>query len=242
MLQVNHLYKSYGKLNVLQDITLHLQKGMVVGIIGPNGSGKTTFIKCLLGLTAPDKGEILFKENPINQHPEYRNAFGYMPQIGRYPDNMTIEQLFSMLKDIREEQSTVMDESMITAFQLNDMMHKTLGSLSGGTIQKVSAAIAYLFSPEVLILDEPTAGLDPLAAEILKDKIKQNRTEKLTLITSHILNDLDELASHILFLNDNKVSFFDSVENLRKQYGDLRLGKIIAAMMGKEQKGEQAHA
>ncbi len=224
---------------VLQDINTDLHKGMVVGIIGPNGSGKTTFIKCLLGLTKPDRGNILYNHIAVQSSPDYRAAFGYMPQIGRYPDNMTIAHLFNMLKDIRKDQVQDTDEYLIKAFELDTMMNKTLGSLSGGTVQKVSAAIAYLFKPEVLILDEPTAGLDPLAAEILKDKIRQNKHEKLTLITSHILNDMDELATHILFLNESKVCFFNSVEGLRKNYGDLRLGKIIATVMHDEKTGGQ---
>jgi Cu-processing system ATP-binding protein len=226
---------------VLEDICLDLEKGMVVGIIGPNGSGKTTLIKCLLGLTTPDNGEILYNQLPAKKHSDYRKVLGYMPQIGRYPENMTIEQLFNMLRDIREKVTTELDESLIESFKLKEMMHKTLGSLSGGTIQKVSAAIAYLFTPEVLILDEPTAGLDPLASEILKDKIRQNENEKLTLITSHILNDLDELATHILFLNECKITFFSEVETLRKEYGDLRLGKIIAGIMNRVQKGEHTY-
>jgi Cu-processing system ATP-binding protein len=105
-------------------------------------------------------------------------------------------------------------------------------TLSGGTRQKVSAALAFLFDPEVLILDEPTAGLDPLSSEILKEKIlKEKRKNKLILITSHILSDLDELTTHIMYLQEGKMEFFKEIDQLREETGELKLGKAIARIM-----------
>jgi Cu-processing system ATP-binding protein len=111
-----------------------------------------------------------------------------------------------------------------------------LRTLSGGTRQKVSAALAFLFDPQVLILDEPTAGLDPLSSEILKEKIiTEKKKHKLILITSHILSDLDELTTHILYMQEGKMQFFKDLETIQEETGEIRLAKAIARIM----KGEK---
>jgi len=120
------------------------------------------------------------------------------------------------------------------AFGLRDMFEKPLGTLSGGTKQKVSAALAFLFSPPILVLDEPTAGLDPLSSELLKEKIQREHDNgKLILITSHVMSDLDELATDVLYLQDGSVQFYSSVENLKRETGEQKLGRAIAQIMSK---------
>ncbi len=105
-------------------------------------------------------------------------------------------------------------------------------SLSGGTRQKVSACLAFLFSPEILILDEPTAGLDPVSSELLKDKIRQERAKgRLVLITSHVLSDLDDITSHVVYLQDGKLMFYKEVEELKRSTGEEKLNKVIATIM-----------
>lgn len=231
MIQIEHLSKRYNKLKALDDVSVSFKKGDVVALIGPNGSGKTTLIKCILSMVKPDKGRILFDNQPVNNQVDYRKLIGYMPQISQYPHNMKVRQVFEMLKDIRNEKS-VIDTELFDNFDLKSIEHKTMQSLSGGTKQKVSAALAFLFHPEVLILDEPTAGLDPLASEILKDKIfKEKEKNKLILITSHVMSDLDELATHIVYLQDGKLRFFDTITHLKDQTGEDRLGKAIARLM-----------
>lgn len=229
MIEINHLYKNYGRHPVLKDITVKLEPGMVAGLIGQNGTGKTTLIKCILGLTRFHKGEILIDGKSILDGPEYRNQIGYMAQIGRYPENMEVAQLFSMMKEIRKYEN--LDEELYHKFELDRISHQHLGQLSGGTIQKVSAALAFLFNPQILILDEPTAGLDPIASEILKEKIIRDSHTKIILITSHILNDLDEIASHALFLQQGSLLFFETLEELKKRSGHQKLGKTIAGIM-----------
>ena len=114
---------------------------------------------------------------------------------------MTIGQVFEMVQEIR--QSNDLDKELYDAFKINALSHKKMSTLSGGTTQKVSATLAFMFNPEVLILDEPTAGLDPLASEILKEKIiKEKEKGKLILITSHLLSELDDLVSEIIFMQE----------------------------------------
>lgn len=232
MIRLENINKRFKKLQVLNNITASFEKGQVISLIGPNGSGKTTLIKSILGMVKPDAGNIFFRDELINGGFEYRKHIGYMPQIGRYPDNMKMGQLFDMLKNIRNLPENKMNNELVKEFDLCSMFQKSMRTLSGGTRQKVSAAIAFLFNPEVLILDEPTAGLDPLASEILKEKIlKEKDNQKLILITSHILSDLDELTTHVMYLQEGKMQFLTDIQTLREETGELKLGKAIAQIM-----------
>jgi Cu-processing system ATP-binding protein len=236
MIRIENISKRFRKLQVLDNISASFEKGQVVSLIGPNGSGKTTLIKSILGMVRPNNGTITVNGQPINGNPAYRAQIGYMPQIGRYPDNMKIGQLFEMLQNIRHVTSDKTDRELIEQFELEKISGKAMRTLSGGTRQKVSAAIAFLFNPSILILDEPTAGLDPLASEILKAKIlAEKKKGKLILITSHILSDIDELTTHVMYLQEGKMQFFKDMETLREETDELRLGKAIARIM----KGEK---
>jgi Cu-processing system ATP-binding protein len=231
MIQIENLHKRFKKLQALNNINVTFSKGQVVSLIGPNGSGKTTLIKTILGLVKPDNGLILFNGISIHKEIAYRSNIGYMPQIGRYPDNMKIGQLFEMIRNLRGKDQKV-DEELYYRFKLDTMLDKSMKTLSGGTRQKVSAALAFLFDADVLILDEPTAGLDPVASEILKDKIIAEKAKgKLILITSHILSDLEELTTHVLYLQDGKVVLHKSIGELYEITGEERLSKAIAQVM-----------
>lgn len=244
MIEFNHIHKRFGRLNALNDVDLHLAAARRVALIGPNGSGKTTLIKCLLGMVVPDRGQILFDGRDIRGDCVYRAAIGYMPQLARYPDNMTIAQLFNMMKDIRGTAPAdelapggaaapfASDEDLIQAFNLRRISNKRMRTLSGGTRQKVSACLAFLFNPLVLVLDEPTAGLDPIAAEILKEKIATEAARgKLVLITSHILSELDDLVDEVVFLEEGRLRFHKSLSQLKHDTGEARLTRAIARVM-----------
>jgi Cu-processing system ATP-binding protein len=235
MISIKNLSKNFSKLQALRNVTLELHSSKSYALIGPNGSGKTTLIKSILGLVIPNSGEILLSGKNIIGEWKYREQIGYMPQIGRYPDNITIGQLFKMIKNIRST-SVNTDEELIELFKLNSIFDKRMHTLSGGTRQKVSAALAFLFSPPVLILDEPTAGLDPVSSELLKDKIlKEINSGKLIILTSHIMSDLDELASDLVYLFEGKIVYQNSIENLKKETGVDRLGKAVSMVISQYQ-------
>lgn len=232
MIIANNINKKFGKLQALDNVSVTCNKGECIALIGPNGSGKTTFIKSILGMVVCDNGFITFNGKNILHNWQYRSRIGYMPQIGRYPENMSIGQLLDMMKDIRKEKSLVLDEELIIKFELDKILGKRMRTLSGGTRQKVSASLAFLFDPDVLILDEPTAGLDPVAAEILKEKIITEKAKgKLVLITSHVLSELDELVTQVIYMQEGKLIFQKSIEELRVDTGQEKLSKAIASVM-----------
>ena len=237
MIKTENIEKHFGKLHVLKGLNTSFTNGEVISVIGPNGSGKTTLIKCILGMVVADKGKIYFDSKDVKNDFMYRHHIGYMPQIGHYPENMKMGQLFSMMKDIRKSVSNF-DEELVNEYKLSSMFDKPMRTLSGGTTQKVSAALAFLFNPKVLILDEPTAGLDPLAAEILKAKILKARSEgKLVIITSHIMSEVEEMADKIMYLFEGKINFYKTIAEIKQETGEEKLGKAIARIMI-----QQAHA
>ena len=235
MIEIKNINKKFGKLDVLNSVSLSCKSGECIALIGPNGCGKTTLIKSILGMVLPDKGSIEFNGKSILGEYIYRENIGYMPQIGRYPDNMTIGQIIDMIKKIRNSNHDL-DEDLLNAFELEKMFDKQMRTLSGGTTQKVSAVLAFLFNPDVLILDEPTAGLDPLAAEVLKEKIiKEKEKGKLILITSHLLSELDDLITEIIFMQEGKVHFHQKVEELKTTTGEEKISKAIAKILKNKQ-------
>lgn len=232
MICIEHINKRFRRLQALDDISANFSDGQVISLIGPNGSGKTTLIKSILGMVKPDSGKIFVKDQPVNGDPAYRNDIGYMPQIGRYPDNMKVGQLFEMMKKIRNVNGEETDNDLVLQFNIPAIYEKPMRTLSGGTRQKVSAALAFLFNPSILILDEPTAGLDPLSSEILKEKIiAEKKKNKLVLITSHVLSDLEELTTHIMYLQEGKMQFLKDLETLQEETGEIKLSKAIAKVM-----------
>lgn len=231
MIEVKNISKRFGKLEVLRNVSASFHQGKSYAVVGPNGSGKTTMIKSILGMVLPDAGQINVNGVSIKGQWHYRREIGYMPQIGRYPDNMRIGRLLGMIRDLRPEVTTT-DDELIRELRLEELYHKRMHTLSGGTRQKVSAAISFLFNPQILILDEPTAGLDPLSVEILKAKIlREKERGKVFLITSHIMSDLDELSSDLLYLEDGVVRYGDTLTALKSESGEEKLGKAIAKMM-----------
>ena len=231
MIELINISKSFGKTNALKNVSLQLSAGKCIGLIGPNACGKTTIIKNILSMGVPDAGEILFDGHSIKGDVKYKNKIGYMPQIGRYPENMSIRQVINMIRDIRAFQGRE-DTELYDAFGIDQIGDKKMRTLSGGTTQKVSATIAFLFNPPVLILDEPTSQLDPISSELLRDKIiKERENGKLILITSHLLSELDDLLTDIIFMQEAEVLFNKSVDALFEETGETRVSKAISKLL-----------
>ncbi|HSA57096.1 MAG TPA: ABC transporter ATP-binding protein [Gemmatimonadaceae bacterium] len=231
MITARGVTKRFGRLAVLRDLDLDIPRGQVTAIVGPNASGKTTFNRIILGLVRRDAGEIRFDGELLNGDSAYRARIGYMPQIARFPENLRGRDLVDMLTDLRGPHAA-RDEELIELLALGPVLDQPLRVLSGGTRQRINAALAFLFRPDLLILDEPTAGLDPISSSTLKDKILRERTAGRTcIVTSHVLSELEELADHVAFLLDGEIRFAGTPEELKRGTGQPTLERAIAQLM-----------
>ncbi len=234
MIEIRGLVKRFGPLRVLDGLNLDLVRGKVTAILGPNASGKTTLIKCILGLTHFQEGTISFDGRLLDGTHTYRRKIGYMPQVARFPDHLRGREIIAMLKDLRGRPEST-DERLVEAFQLGSELDKPVDTLSGGTRQKISAVLAFLFDPVMLFLDEPTAGLDPVASSMLKDRILQDRAAGKTIIlTSHIMSEIEELADNVVFLLSGRVRFAGPSDEVKSTTGQDGLERALAQIMTRD--------
>jgi len=233
MIEFKNVHKRFGKLTVLDGLDLEIGNGGIFAILGPNGSGKTTLIKCLLGMVIPNKGEISINDKSVLNKWEYRNGLNYLPQIANFPPNLTVNELLKMVKNLRPKMAN--EQELIHLFGLDSFLNKKLGNLSGGTKQKVNIVLTFMFDSELIILDEPTTGLDPIALIQLKEIIKAEKERgKTILLTTHIMSVVEELADEIVFLLDGKIYFKGSIDALKKQTENDNLEKAIANLISKQ--------
>lgn len=225
------LTKRFGRLQVLRGVDFAIRAGRVTAILGPNGAGKSTIIKVLLGLTRSDDGSLAVHGQPVGGDPAYRAHVGYMPQHARFPENLTGREVIHLLRDLRGD-AVPEDDELFESFALGPELDKPVRTLSGGTRQKLNAAVAFMFRPALLVLDEPTAGLDPIASGVLKDKILRARRAGTSIIlTSHVLSELQELVDDVVFLLEGRVEFEGSLRRLTEATGETRLERAIASLM-----------
>lgn len=233
MIQISSLNKKFGKLTVLDGLDLNIGKEGIFAILGPNGSGKTTLIKSILGMVIPDKGDIKIEDESIMGKWNYRNRINYLPQIANFPANLTVKELIEMVKNLRPKEA--FDTDLIDLFDVQSFLDKKLGNLSGGTKQKVNLILTFMFESELIILDEPTTGLDPISLIRLKEIIQKEKEKgKTILITTHIMSFVEEVADEIVFLLDGKIYFKGSSTELKEQTGQLDLEHAIAKLISKE--------
>ncbi|MDZ4673746.1 MAG: ABC transporter ATP-binding protein [Gemmatimonadota bacterium] len=225
------LEKRFGRLPVLQGLDLSISAGGITALVGPNAAGKSTFIKAVLGLVRPDRGQL----SVLGQRPEagesYRERVGYMPQAARFPENLTGHEVIRLLSGLRGHPAD-QDLELVKTFGLVPELAKPVRTLSGGTRQKLNAVVAFLFRPALVILDEPTAGLDPVSSAQLKDKVLAAPGQGTTvLLTSHLMGEVEELADRVAFLLEGRVRFHDTVAALREQTGEHKLERAVARLM-----------
>ena len=234
MITIRNLNKSYGRRHVLYDINLQLDAGQRIAFVGPNGCGKSTLMKCILGLVTPQTGEVLINGANVQDNPACREQIGFMQQNSAFPENMNVGEVFRTIKSVRGRHEQL-DEELYRDYDIASIARQRTGTLSGGISQKVNAALAFLFNPDILILDEPTASLDPIAADILKRKIKRE-TNKLVFITSHILSELQGMVTHVIFMDEGRVLFFKSVEQLLAESGQPDVTQAVMTFLNNNNK------
>jgi Cu-processing system ATP-binding protein len=233
MIRIENLQKSFGNRAILKNITIHLKPGKVTALIGPNGAGKSTLIKSILGLVKPESGEIFIGDTSVTNE-KVRCKLGYMPQTPQFPPHMTVREIIDFVQKLRSD-APHRDMKLLNQLGLQYELDKPFKTLSGGTKQKVSAVIAFLFFPDVLILDEPTAGLDPVSALTFKQRIREEANAGKTIIyTSHILQEIEELADELIYLQDGNVVLHVELRQFLSQHQTDSLESALAAHIAQE--------
>ncbi len=217
MLAINHVTKKYGNFTALEDITIEFTSG-VYGLLAPNGAGKTTLIKMLTTLLFPTKGEILWNGSEIIKlDGEYRDIVGYLPQEFGYYKNQSPRQFLhylAALKGMDRAAAQRKTAELLELVSLSEVIDKKMRKFSGGMIQRVGIAQAMLNNPEILILDEPTAGLDPKERVRFRNLISALSKDRIVILSTHIVSDIETVANHVIMFKDHKLLCNDSPINI----------------------------
>lgn len=219
MLSIKNITKNYGEYCVLKDINIEFENG-VYGILAPNGAGKTTLIKMISTLIFPSSGEIFFNgENIIDLGEDYRNLIGYLPQHFGYYRNYSPTKFLmyiAALKGINRHESKEKIKNLLKVVSLSDVADKKMKKFSGGMIQRVGIAQALLNNPKVLILDEPTAGLDPKERARFRNLLSDLSRDRIIIISTHIVSDIEFIAKEIVMIKDTMIIHKDSIDRICK--------------------------
>lgn len=239
MLRLENVTKKYGDFTAVADIQLELEQG-VYGLLSPNGAGKTTLLKMIATLMTPTEGEIIYNGKTIQEMGEnYRELLGYMPQhFGYYRDYTAVRYLsyLATLKGMEKKEAGNRIEELLDMVGLSDVKKKKLKTFSGGMLQRVGIAQAMLANPEILILDEPTAGLDPKERARFRELLAEFAKERLVLYSTHIVSDIENIANRIIMLKEHQLYCNSTVEELCQTLE----GKVYSTYMEEEAYAEFA--
>jgi len=233
-LTITDLTKKFGHKTVVDHVDLELTPG-IIGLLGPNGAGKTTMIRLLCDLIQPDSGAVLLDGKNIRSLGEdYRDVLGYLPQkVGYYPWFTAEKYLMyiSALKGLSEKEAATKTTYLLKQVGLYDERKKRLRAFSGGMLQRVGIAQALLNDPKILILDEPTAGLDPQERIRFRTMIAGLARDRMVILSTHIVSDVEHIATQVVMLCSGKVVAHDTIEHIR----DSLAGKICTVTVSAEE-------
>ncbi len=221
MLEIKNVSKSFKDFNVLKDINLTFDKG-VYGLLSPNGAGKTTLIKMIVTLLHPDSGEILWNgENIASLDGSYRELVGYLPQkFGYYRDDSPMQFLTYMaaLNGVDSAVAKERCQKLLERVGLGDVTRKKMKKFSGGMIQRVGIANALMNDPQIVIFDEPTAGLDPMERVRFRHILAELGKTKIVILSTHIVSDIENIADQVVMIKDHEVYACDTIEAILKAH------------------------
>lgn len=219
LLEMKNIYKSFGEKKVLRDISISAGSGKAFGLLGRNGAGKTTSIRILMGVFPQDSGEILLDGKPL----DHTNVgMGYLPEErGLYPKKIIFDQLmyFAMLKGMKSADAEKAIDALLLRLGMSEYKFKRLDTLSKGNQQKIQLITAIAHDPDIVILDEPFSGLDPVNAMLLKDVVKEEIAKgKIVLFSSHQMNYIEEFCDNIAILCDGKIALSGDLHEIKRAY------------------------
>jgi ABC-2 type transport system ATP-binding protein len=225
VLEIRGLTKRFGDRVALDDLTMSVPPGQVVGLLGPNGSGKTTAMRIVFGVIEPDRGEVRYRGGPVG--PEVRRRFGYMPEErGLYPDMRVRDQLvyFARLAGLSRERAALRADALLERLGVADRAHEPVQALSLGNQQRVQLAAALVHEPEALVLDEPFSGLDPVAVQGLSEIVSEAAREgRLVLFSSHQLDLVEGLCESVAVIDHGHLVMAGRVADLKAASGRREL-------------------
>lgn len=230
-LEAKDVVKKYGSVVALDNLSLKVKEGEVFGLLGPNGAGKTTFINCILGLTKLDRGEIFIFEKPLNRAlTELKSQIGIVPQEISLYSSLTVYENLSFFGSLYNIPGKLLKERIEFALefvQMQDNVKKPVKNLSGGMKRRVNIAAALIHSPKLLIMDEPTVGIDIYSRKIILDSVQKLAQTGITIIyTTHYIEEVDKICSSVAFINKGKIIEYGPKELLYKKLSDTHIVKI----------------
>ncbi len=218
---ISGLTKRYGAQKALDNVSFSIQNGEVVGLLGPNGAGKSTLMKCVTGAILPDEGEINVDDFSVLDQPvETKKRIGFLAENNPLYYEMYVSEYLKFVSNIRSENKKRIEE-VIEKVGLSPESHKKIGQLSKGYKQRVGLAQAILSNPDILILDEPTNGLDPNQILEIRDLIREIGKSKTVILSTHIMQEVEALCSRVILLNKGKIISDSPIENFKGQYNSL---------------------
>lgn len=217
MLEITNVYKSYGKNKVLCGADFNMDHG-VYGLLGLNGAGKTTLINIMTGIIDSDRGIVKYNGVDIRMKKSgFKANLGFMPQYATFYPNFTAKEFLKyicVMKNIPKKEHKKRIDTMLEYVNLTEAADKKIGSFSGGMRQRVGIAQALINDPEIVIMDEPTAGLDPLERIRFRQTIENISADKIVLIATHIIQDVERMADYVLLLSEGRISLKNNSENM----------------------------
>lgn len=240
MLTLHHITKTYKDNMALDDISLELDRG-IYGLLGPNGAGKSTLMNLITGNIRPTKGNVLWNGADIRELGEdFRSLIGYAPQQQGLYNSFSGRRFLSYmaaLKGIAKKNVRSEIERVLSYVNMQEAADRIIGSYSGGMKQRILIAQAILGNPELIVLDEPTAGLDPKERVRIREQIKTLAGNKIILVSTHVVSDIAPIAGEILLIRSGRIINRDTIENLCRAYGGCRdLEEVYMYIFGEEER------